>query len=136
MLFSCAGCGLPETTASDPQIQQVSDRCEIDAGVVFCDRTTSFCLPLSRIGIASSGEIESLDSSCECVKPTLVRYSDMSATVADGLMLEFVTEDHASGSVPEPMHLAVDVKLKLFGGKSRTVTVNFLHAPLLDQGEL
>jgi len=136
VVFLCAGWGLPETTASDSQTQQVIDRYEIDVGVVVSDRTTSYCLPLSGIGIASSGEIDSLDSSCECVKPTLVRYSDTSATFADGLLLEFVAEDHASGSALGPMHLAVDVKLILVGGKCRTVTVNFLHAPLLDQGAL
>ena len=93
-------------------------------------------MPLSRIGLSSSAEIETLDSSCECVKPTLVRYSVTSTTVADGLLLEFVAEDHSSDSTPQPVHLAVDVKLMLVGGKSRAVTVHFLHAPILNQGEL
>jgi len=136
LLFSCTGCGLAETTASDSQIQQLSDRCEIDAGVVFCGRAASYCMPLSRIGLSSSGEIATLDSSCECVKPTLVRYSVTSTTVAEGLLLEFVAEEQSSDSTPQPVHLAVEVKLKLVGGKSRTVTVNFLHALLHDQGEL
>jgi len=136
VVFLCAGSGLPETTASDNQAQQEINGCEIDAGVVLSGQITSYCLPLSRIGIASSREIESLDSSCECVKPTLVRYSDTRATVADGLLLEFVAEDNASESEPGPMPLAVDVKLMLYSNESRTFTLNFLHAPLLDQGEL
>jgi len=108
---------------------------EIDAGVVFCDRATSFCLPLSRIGLKSSSEVESLDSSCECVKPTLVRYSDTSATVAAGLMFEFLADETAPDSTQQPVHLAVEVKLTLVGGKSRTVTVNFLHTPPLSDRE-
>ena len=52
LLFFCAGCDLAETTASDSQIQQLSDRGEIDAGVIFSGRATSYCVPLSRIGLS------------------------------------------------------------------------------------
>ena len=135
LLFS-SGCEVSNATSLVGKTEAGPAHTEIDAGVIFGDRSSYLCIPLSRFGIASSGEIEALDSSCECVKPMLVHYSDTAATVADGLLLEFVAEDHASDSTPQPMHLAVDVKWTLFSGKSRTVTVNFLHAPLLTQGEL
>ena len=92
--------------------------------------------PYRVIGLSSSDEIESLDSSCECVKPTLVRYSVTSTTVAAGLLLGFIAEDDSSSSPLQPVQLAVEIKLTLVGGKCRTVTVNFLHAPVLEQGKL
>ncbi|MCA9172319.1 MAG: hypothetical protein KDB23_31860, partial [Planctomycetales bacterium] len=109
--------------------------CEVDAGVVFAGCPCYFCLPLSRLGLTSSDEIESINSSCECIKPSLVRYAATPTAIVDGLRLEFVAEDLSEDPTLEPMHLAVVVTLKLIGGKSKSVTVNFLCAPILSQRE-
>jgi len=121
LLFS-SGCEVSNATSLVGKTEAGPAHAEIDAGVIFGDRSSYLCIPLSRFGIASSGEIESLDSSCECVKPTLVHYSDTAATVADGLLLEFVAEDHASDSTPQPMHLAVDVRLTFSCWRSFSAT--------------
>lgn len=135
VMSSCSGCGLTETTASDSQIRPAGGDCEVDAGVVFAGCPSYFCVPLSRLGLTSSDEVESINSSCECIKPSLVRYAATSTSVVDGLRLEFVAEDLSENPTPESMHLAVVVTLKLIAGKSKNVTVNFLCAPILGQRE-
>ena len=56
---------------------------EVDAGVIFSDRSLGFCMPLRRFGLAGSNDIKSIVSSCECVKPSLVQCSDSLTTTDD-----------------------------------------------------
>ena len=102
---------------------------EIDAGVIFSDRPNYLCIPLSRFGLSSSEDIESIVSSCECVKPSLVRYSDSSTTTADGVLFKFIPDEASPDTAAEPMRLGVVTTFTMVGGETRTVTVNFLHTP-------
>ncbi|MEZ6034944.1 MAG: hypothetical protein R3C17_17770 [Planctomycetaceae bacterium] len=135
VMSSCSGCDLTETTASDSQIRPAGGDCEVDAGVVFAGCPSYFCVPLSRLGLTSSDEIELVNSSCECIKPSLVRYAATSTAIVDGLKLEFVAEEHTPDTLSQPLHLAIDVTLKLGGDKVRTVTIKLIHTQLVAAGE-
>lgn len=134
LLFS-SGCGVSNATSSVGKTEVDAAALEIDAGVIFSDRSSYLCIPLSRFGLSSSDDIETIVSSCECVKPSLVRYSDSSTTTADGVLFEFIPDEASPDMTPQPMHLAVEVKLTMVGGLTRTVTVNFLHAPATVLGD-
>ena len=121
-----AGCEQSHGTPSVSKTELASN--QIDAGVIFSNRSSYLCLPLSRFGISSSKNIQEIASSCECVRPSLVRYSENSTTGADGLQFEFIPEDTPAGTSPQTMHLAVDVRMTMVDGATRTVTVNFLEA--------
>ena len=82
----------------------------------------------TKLSTFEEEKIESIVSSCECVKPSLVRYSDSSTTTADGVLFEFIPDEASAESIPRPMHLGVEVTLTMASGKTRTVTVNYRHA--------
>ena len=63
---------MAETTASNGQIPSSNAHCEVDAGVVFSGQPSSFCIPLSRLGLTGFGEIESLDLSSSGVVSILI----------------------------------------------------------------
>ena len=99
--------------------------------MIFADRSSYLCIPLSRFGLSSSENIKTIASSCECVKPSLVRYSDSSTTTADGVLFEFIPDEASPDAAAEPMRLGVVTTFTMVSGEARTVTVNFLHAPAL-----
>ena len=103
---------------------------EIDAGVILSDRASYLSLPLSRFGLSSPQSIESISSSCECLKPSLVRYADSSATTADGVLLEFIPDKPFDDTTPQPTGLGVVITFSMSGGETRTATVSFLHTRL------
>ena len=100
---------------------------EIDAGVIFGDRSGYLCIPLSRLGISSSESIEAIASSCECVKSSLVRYSESSTTTADGVLLDFTPDELPDDTTPQSTPLGVVVTFSIVGGGTQAVTLNFLH---------
>ena len=134
LLFS-SGCGVSNATSSVGKTEVDAAALEIDAGVIFSDRSSYLCIPPSRFGLSCSDDIETIVSSCECVKPSLVRYSDSLTTTADGVLFEFIPDGVYRETTPQPIHLAVEVKLTMVGGLTRTVTVNFLHAPATVLGD-
>ena len=125
-LFS-SGCGVSSATPAVGKSEVTPANLEIDAGVIFSDRASYLCLPLSRFGLSSSDDIETIVSSCECVKPSLVRYSDSSTTTVDGVLFEFIPDEAFPDTAAEPMRLGVVTTFTLVGGDIETVTVNFLH---------
>ena len=124
-----SGCGVSKATPPVGKTEVASANLEIDAGVVFSDRSSYLCVPLSRFGLSSSENIETIVSSCNCVKPSLIRYSDTSTTTADGVLLELTSDEESGDSTPQPIHLGVVVTLTMDSGEARTVTVSFLHSP-------
>ena len=127
LLFS-SGCGVSNATSSVGKTEVDAAALEIDAGVIFSDRSSYLCIPLSRFALSSSENIESTVSSYECVKPSLVRYSDSSTTTADGVLFEFIPDEASPDTAAEPMRLGVVTTLTLVGGATRTLTLSFLHA--------
>jgi len=126
-LMLSSGCGVSNGITSVAKTEVAPAPMEIDAGVIFSDRASYLCLPLSRFGRSSSDDIETIVSSCECVKPSLVRYSDSSTTTVDGVLFEFIPDEAFPDTAAEPMRLGVVTTFTLVGGDIETVTVNFLH---------
>ena len=84
-LMLSSGCGVSNGITSVAKTEVAPAPMEIDAGVIFSDRASYLCLPLSRFGMSSSDDIETIVSSCEYVKPSLVRYSGSFTTTIDGV---------------------------------------------------
>jgi len=126
LLFS-SGCETPNATPSVGKSEIDSSHVEIDAGVIFSDRASYLCIPVSRFGLSNSDDIETIVSSCECVKPSLVRYSDSSTSAADGVLFEFTSDEASPDTTPQPMGLGVLVTCFMVGGETHIATVNFLH---------
>ena len=135
-LLISSGCEVSTAKPSVAKTDLDPAHVQIDAGVVFSDRASYLCFPLSRFGISRAENIEAVDSSCDCLKPSIVRYPNTSATVADGLLFEFPIDYHTPNEASQPMHLGVEVNLRLVTGNTLTVTVNFLHAPFVGNREL
>jgi hypothetical protein len=128
LLFS-SGCGVSNATPSIGKTEVDTPAVEIDAGVIFSDRASYLCIPLSRFGLPSSNDIESIVCSCDCVKPSLAQYSVSSTTTANGVLIEFVPDEPSANTTAQPIHLGVELKLTMRGGQTQTFTINFLHTP-------
>lgn len=112
-----------------PSESRVSDTVsEIDVGVVFCDRASCLCLPLSRFGVSDRLDVKTISSSCDCVRPSLVRYRSSSTESADGVWLDFIPECADSVVAPEPKRLGIELTVTMVDDRTRTITVNFLQS--------
>jgi len=134
-LFS-SGCGVSSATPAVGKSEVTPASLEIDAGVIFADRASYLCLPLSRFGISSSDDIQTIVSSCECVIPSLVRYSDGATTTVDGVLFEFIPSEATLDAKPQSVQLGVVVTFTTVSGENRTVTVTLLHTRALAFGDV
>lgn len=134
LLFS-SGCGVSNMTPSVGKTEVDAAVLEIYASVVFNGRASYQYIPLSRFGLTSSKCIETIVSSCECVKASLVRYSDSSTTTADGVLFEFVPDEPSPIEMPQPMQMGVVITLIMVGRETQTVTMNLRHAPATVLGD-
>ena len=100
---------------------------EIDAGVILSDRASYLCLPLSRFGLTDDEEIESIISSCECVKPSLVNYADSATTTIDGVLFDFIPEETPLDEPPHLMQVGVVITFVTLGGEMLTARLNLSH---------
>ncbi|HAC92291.1 MAG TPA: hypothetical protein DCF63_16930 [Planctomycetaceae bacterium] len=118
-------------------IRQSNGNLSLDAGVVFADELSYLCVPLSRIGGLATADILSMESSCDCVRPSLVRYLDSTGEEVGGLRLDFLREQGnkiISGTKPNNATiLSVELKLNLRDSEERTLDVNFLQTHRADQ---
>ncbi len=128
-LLFCSGCDVSKTTPSIAETEINPSHCEIDVGVVFRDRSSYLCLPFSRFGLSSSEDIKRVETSCECVKASLVRFSESSTIAADGLLFEFIS-DEQSHETTLPQQLAIEVLLTMVNGETRPLTLSLLHSQL------
>jgi hypothetical protein len=124
----------PESSAvlaASSQLRSNQEGIVLDSGVVFANEACYVCFPLSRLGISQASRVRRIISSCECVRPSLVRYHDHLRQEMDALRLDFVPEGKGtanSGHVPyQSSLLSVEVRLELASGDERKVTVNFLQ---------
>ncbi len=127
-LLCSSGCGVSSATPSVDKTDVAPANLEIDAGVIFGDRLSYLCLPLSQFGLASSDDVETIHSSSESVRAPLVCYSDSSASTVDGVLFEFIPDEASPNTIPQPVRRSAAVKLAMVSGETRTVTVNFLSA--------
>ena len=84
----------------------------VDAGIVFADQASYLCFPLDRFNIASAKLVQNIESSCDCVVPSLVRYIGASGQMTDGLRIDFARESTGS-SITSAALLGVELRLSL-----------------------
>lgn len=63
-----------------------------DAGILFANESSYVCIPLEKLGIDIAKEIFSVKSSCQCVRPSVVRYRQRESVGGIALQLDFVEE--------------------------------------------
>ena len=54
--------------------EEITSSTDIDCGVLFVGEGSYFCFPLSRFGISSADRMDHIESSCRCVRSSLVQY--------------------------------------------------------------
>jgi len=104
----------------------------IDVGVILPDRAGYLCLPIERLGIEADETLISVESSCECIEPRLVKYLGSDGSQNPAILLDYVDEsvDIAGTHDPQPMNLRVIITVELASGKTHDFTVNLLHTVL------
>jgi len=107
---------------------QAQKAVRIDAGIIFADRDGHVCPPFERLGLATGDDVTSLRSSCECVRPQLVKYVATNGDLLTAVMLQFVEQDEHTGEGSRAIDLAVEIEKELTNGKSHRVTVDLLQA--------
>lgn len=104
-LFSlgCGGrVGLSADNSSNPKSDIRNTPGIFDAGVVFADEASYVCISLDKLGLDDDEEIVSIESSCICVRPSVVCYLKRKSEVRHALRLDFVKESKTQDGI-EPV---------------------------------
>jgi hypothetical protein len=106
----------------------------IDIGVILPGRPNYLCWPIERLGLEPNTDILRVESSCQCVQPSVVRYSTGAETIANAIMLELVSEDPEQSAVNEspPLDLGVAITLSTSDGLTHQFTLNLLQVQELE----
>jgi len=132
---SLVGCG-PITNASGNSATEfvagesnTSVGCIIDAGIVFADEASYLCVPLSRLGIADADEVLSVDTSCDCSRPSIVHFDESPSKTARALRIDFIPEPVTARSKHATSNLSVVVTLRLREGRTTVakIKIKFVH---------
>ena len=102
----------------------------VEAGIVLGDRAGYLCLPFAELGLDEGAEVVGLESSCECVIPSLVDYAELDGQRRPAVLLEFVKGPDAYStdpSEPRAARLGVIVEATLAGGHVHRFKVDLLH---------
>ncbi len=100
---------------------------EIDAGIIFRDRSSYQCFFLSDLGLADENDLQILNSSCDCLHATLVQVPVSQQQLARAILLEFRSEPIEPSSRDLNGSLAVILNMKSRSNESIEVVVKFLH---------
>ena len=121
--FSVDPLPVPESSKRHNQVQSDGDL-SLDVGIVDATLSSYICIPLARTGVDFASGIATLTSSCECVKPSLVKYINENKKWEDALRLHFVPDE----TVHSSSRLSVVVKMTSIDSRVNAVRVNFIHA--------
>ena len=135
LILAASGCGSPLhglfADATVPAVSQLShvgsSSNRYDAGVLFANEASYVCLPLEKLGIDPSQVIVSIKSSCECVRPSVVRFLQRRSQEGVALRLDFVEDTQGQKDETSPSSLAVEIKFQFASGSEHSVTIQFLH---------
>ena len=142
MIATVAGCEGALTASTAGQLVTESSKAStlFDAGVVFADRENYLCIPFAQLGLADIEVPLSVDSSCECVHPSIVSYHTPQGRDARAVLLRFAKEDSQETPSTEPgtssnsaVNLGVVIDMKLADGSDKQFTVNLLHTSLAEE---
>lgn len=105
----------------------------VNAGVVLGDKESYLCIPVSSFQQNSVDVAVSAKSSCDCIRPELIKYKSSSGGMEDGLMVTFLKEqDVLSDAQFRPASLGVGIVVEFRSGKERTVRIDFLSTKRLE----
>ena len=134
LILAAEGCSSPVGFSADATIPAASPLSYVgsssnryDAGVLFANEESYLCLPLEKLGIDPAQEIVSVKSSCECVRPSVVRYLQRRSQEGVALRLDFVEDTQGHADETSPSSLAVEIKFQFASGTEHSVTIQFLH---------
>ena len=127
ILFS-PGCDLSPATESITKTENDSKPIEIDVGVVFNDRTSYICIPVSWLDQEDRADIVDVTSSCDCIRPTLVRYKANGGETATGVQCEFIPDDRADAAIGQSIALAIAITCHYSDGTNQAITISFLSS--------
>ena len=85
------------------------------------------CFVLSRLGITDTVEVMSLQSSCECIRPTIVHFYDAQGKTTRALRIDFPPESAHPSLDKSPCNLTVNVTVQLNSGLTIVTSLRFLH---------
>ena len=106
--------------------------------MIFSDRASYLCLPLERVGLDSAADVVAINSSCECVRATVIEYLAAKDSPAQAILLEFVADvvepkDNKSSEDQKyhPASLRVIFDVSLSNGESHKFSADLLHTKLI-----
>jgi len=109
-----------------------SDRSQsVEAGIVFVDKNSYHCLPFEKIYLDEATVVTSVNTSCDCVRGSIVSYRKSQDEIAKGLLLEFGGEFDLQDSGFQPTNVGVVVTLSLESGRTHELIVNLLLTKLV-----
>lgn len=78
-------------------VKSSATRTEVDAGIILADRESYLCLSFERLGLAEGDVVMSVNSSCECVQPSVVCYRSHQGREANAVLLQFKRKPEGYG---------------------------------------
>ena len=133
LIFAANGCSGPVGLSADANhipVSSLSDSRKastvFDAGVLFANEASYLCIPLEKLGIDPSQEIVSLKSSCECVRPSVIRYFKRQSQEGVALRLDFGDDSNGKDET-SPTPLSVEIQFEFAVGAKQSVTIQLLH---------
>ncbi|MCY3010105.1 MAG: hypothetical protein NTY42_09715 [Planctomycetota bacterium] len=134
--FAATGCRETEANAPSSSRAVVGSQTglTIDAGVLFLDESAYLCVPFQQLGIDDSSRIESLISSCDCVRPSWVQYLSTAGKRKSAVRLDFDAAKSFEGQ-SRSYSLAVRTKIRFVNGSQQSFDVCFVHSPPIEPSD-
>ncbi|XZE18898.1 hypothetical protein SH449x_004205 [Pirellulaceae bacterium SH449] len=95
--------------------------------MLFVDEATYFVLTPQLLGLKDSDDLHHVESSCDCLVPSLVTFRDASSEIIQGVRFDFLVHDQSS-VVKRSQNLGVEVQLILGDGSMKQAMLLFLLA--------
>ncbi len=116
-------------------IDKTQNSSQVDLGILFSDQPVYACFCLERFGIKSTEDLRAVESSCECLRPSIVSFYDPRGKSAKALRLDFLPEPKVPASDSKSTSLAIRVSLIFHSGDRREVDVLFLESNAVHENE-
>ncbi len=132
MVSLALSCGCQRhTSAATAGSGKSSGRLAFDAGVILAGESSYLCIPFERLALTSTARIASVETSCECVRGSVVSYLAANQSTAQAVRLDFVPEIRSANSKFVPMPLSVQITLEIEGDQNkRDFWIELIHSEI------
>jgi hypothetical protein len=131
-LSGCAESTVISSLSKDPVSAVSAERSAsertFDAGMFFIDEPSYLCIPFERLGISEDRVVVSVTSSCDCIKPSVVKYRNGEQGSKSAIRLSLIAIDDAVNKHSRPVSLGVNVIVRYDDDQQQVFVVNFQHA--------